>query len=274
LRIPKPPATASRTARRSFLAASLAAIALAGGAQPRPRLDAAAATNLAIRLPMLAERITKLYAQVGQDVLAARSQRALAEAAREFDAGLRALVSHAETPEVRENYQLLQQLWDGFRPIALARPSVEDAKTLAERDEELAWIATKGARLFEARSPARQGALIRSAGEVRMLAQRIAKLHLLARWGVRPEASAAGLKAADNEYQLAMALLRSAPQNTPEIAAELLLADNQYLFLRQAAARVRPGRDARQELEFIAKTSDNIVEVMDRVARIYEAAGT
>lgn len=262
----KPPPS-HRLGRRRLLAALLAA-ALPARAGPA----AGASANLASRQPMLAERIAKLHAQIGLDILAGRSPRALAEAVREFEAGMRQLAAGASSPEARESYLLLGLLWDEYRALALRKPTLENAKKLAERSEEIVWVASKAARLGATPGEARATSLVRTAGDVRVLSQRIAKLHLYRHWGVRAAPADAELKAADNEYQLAMAILRAAPQNTPEIASEIVLADNQYLFLGQAVARLRSGGQARQELEFVAKTCDNILEVMERVARLHASA--
>ena len=263
-------------ARRASLFASLvlaAGFALAP-TPARARLDAAELTNRAIRQPMLAERITKLYTQVGQNILGTRTARQLPAAMQEFEAGLKELVANASNAEIRENYQLLDQLWGEYKSIASKAPTLENARKLAEQNEEVVWIATKGAQLIQENPRTARGDLIRTAGDVRVLSQRIAKLYLFRSWGIRSDVIANDLKAADDEYRAAMAKLNKAPQNTPEIRAELLLADNQYLFLGQAIARLNAGRNVPKELEFVAKTCDNILEVMERVARLYEAIKT
>ena len=235
-----------------------------------PRLEFAQLENKATRLPMLAERITKLYLQVGQKLLGSRVSRSLAAAIGEFDAGLKELVAQAPTPEIKENYQLLELLWADFKAIAQKPPDVDNARALAELDEEVAWIAAKGATLIHDYAKAQANEFIRTAGDVRVIVQRIGKLYLLRGWGIHPGTIAGDLKAADADFRKAMARLADAPQNTPEIKAELQLAENQYVFLGQAAERLDTGKNATRELEFIAKTCDNILEVMDRAARLYE----
>jgi len=250
----------------------LAAAAVPAGAQQKAaaKLDIAALQNKATRLPMLAERITKLYSQVGQNVLGSRTSRNLPAAIAEFEAGLKELVVQAPTPEIKENYQLLEQLWAEYRAIALKPPNLDSARLLAEQNEEVVWIATKGAQMVQDYARSQANELIRTAGEVRVLSQRIAKLYLFRSWGIRSEVIANDLKTADAQFRKAMAKLLAAPQNTPEINAELQLAENQYIFLGQAIQRLNAGKNVPQELEFVAKTCDNILEVMDRAARLYE----
>jgi hypothetical protein len=254
------------------LVLALAAFALPAVAQQKaaPKLDVAQLQNKASRLPMLAERITKLYTQVGQNVLGSRTARNLPAAVAEFESVLKELVAQAPTPEIKENYQLLEQLWGEYRAIAQKPPNLDSARVLAEQNEEVVWIATKGAQLVQDFAKSNANELIRTAGEVRVLSQRIAKLYLFRSWGIRSEVIANDLKSADAEFRKAMSRLLNAPQNTPEINAELQLAENQYIFLGQAIQRLNTGKNVTQELEFVAKTCDNILEVMDRATRLYE----
>src|SRR5258708_3635764 len=100
-----------------------------------------------LRLAPAVERIARLHAQSGQDVMGARSRRALAEAVRDFDASLRAALAAAPGPEARENYVLLAMLWQDYREWVHRAPSRQAARKLRERTEEMAWGASKGVRL-------------------------------------------------------------------------------------------------------------------------------
>src|SRR5688500_8175481 len=129
-------------ARMAAVAAFAGALATAMAQSPPDAAARAAAWELAV----LAERVGKLHAQVGQGMLAERARRALAEAMRRFDASIRDAALNASNPESRENYALLALLWQEYRPL-LARPATrESARRLAERTEELAWLAMKAAR--------------------------------------------------------------------------------------------------------------------------------
>jgi hypothetical protein len=234
------------------------------------RLEFAQLQNRATRLPMLAERITKLYLQIGLKLPGSRASRSLAAVIGEFEGGLREQVAQAPTPEIRENYQLLELLWVEFKAIAQKPPDLDNARVLVELDEEVAWIAAKGAVLVRDYAKAQANDLVRAAGEARLLSQHIARLYLQRSWGIGPDTVAGQLASADAEFRKAMARLSEAPQNTPDIRSELQLAENQYIFLGQAAERLNTGRNTARELEFISKTCDNILEVMDRATRLYE----
>ena len=239
-------------------------------AKPAPKFDGAAALNTAAREPMLAERITKSFALIGQKVLEFRSRRQLDDSIKEFEAGLKTLQATAPTPEIRENYQLLEQLFDEFKSISAKPANLDNAKAIAEQNEELVWISTKGAQLIQQHTKSTRSDLIGTAGELRTLTQRIAKLYLFRSWGIRSEVIANDLKKAEADYRTAIDRLLKAPQNTEQIKSELALAETQWLFLKQAIERLNANRTSITELEHVSKACDNILEVMERVTKLYE----
>ena len=240
-------------------------------AKPAPKFDAATAINTAARQPMLAERITKSFSLVGQKVLESRSRRQLDESVREFEKGLKTLQTTAPTPEIRENYQLLEQLFDEYKGITAKPVNLENAKLLAEQNEEVVWIATKGAQLMQQHTKSVRGDLIGTAGELRTLTQRIAKLYLFRSWGIRSNVIANDLKKAEEDYRTDMNFLLKAAQNSEQIKSELALAETQWLFLKQAIERLNANKTSITELEHVSKACDNILEVMERVTKLYEA---
>ena len=240
-------------------------------ARPVPKFDAATAINTAARQPMLAERITKSFSLVGQKVLESRSRRQLDESVREFEKGLKTLQTTAPTPEIRENYQLLEQLFDEYKGITAKPVNLENAQLLAEQNEEVVWIATKGAQLMQQHTKSVRGDLIGTAGELRTLTQRIAKLYLFRSWGIRSNVIANDLKKAEEDYRTDMNFLLKAAQNSEQIKSELALAETQWLFLKQAIERLNANKTSITELEHVSKACDNILEVMERVTKLYEA---
>ena len=238
--------------------------------KPAPKFDGAVALNIAARQPMLAERITKSFSLIGQKVLEFRSRRQLDESIKEFEAGLNTLQATAPTPEIRENYQLLEQLFDEFKGIKAKPFNLENAKALAEQNEELVWIATKGAQLIQQHTKSARSDLIGTAGELRTLTQRIAKLYLFRSMGIRSDVIANDLKKAEADYRTAIDHLLKAPQNTAQIKSELALAETQWIFLKQAIERLNANKTSTVELEYVSKACDNILEVMERVTRLYE----
>ncbi|MEQ1519079.1 MAG: type IV pili methyl-accepting chemotaxis transducer N-terminal domain-containing protein, partial [Usitatibacteraceae bacterium] len=266
--------SSARQSLTSIVAVTALLLCGAAGAQqkakPAPKFDAASALNTAARQPMLAERVTKSFALIGQKVLETRSRRQLDESVKEFEAGLKSLLSSAPTPEIKDNYQLLEQLFDEYKGITAKPINLANAKQLAEQNEELVWIATKGAQLMQQYTKSARSELIGTAGDVRTLTQRIAKLYLFRSWGIRSDVIAADLKKAEADYRTDMDLLLKAAQNSEQIKSELALAETQWVFLKQAIERLNANRTSVTELEHVSKACDNILEVMERVTKLYE----
>jgi hypothetical protein len=230
----------------------------------------ASAQDAAMRLEALTEKIAKLHAQIGQGVLTDRSKRALQEAVKDFDAGLRTVVARPAGAEVRDNYLLLRLLWQDYRGWALKPPTRDNAKRLADRAEEVSWIAAKGARLIIEPGRKGTGRLALEAAHAGTLSQRVARLHLLRHWGVRDSSIDAQLAAATTDLQATIAKLREASLNTPEVETELQVAEGQMGFLLQAAKELDGGRGSVRQMEFIAKAGDHMLEATERAVRLYE----
>jgi hypothetical protein len=250
---------AARVRLAAFLAAMLLLAWLPAVAEER------AGTIHGLRLPALAERIAKLHVQMGHGLLVERSRRALAEALRDFDATLRAAQARPGDAPARDNYLLLGLLWQEYRAWAARAATRDSARKVSDRADEVAWIAAKGPR-------AQASPLALEASRACALAQRVPRLHLMRRWEPRNAELARELEAASEELARILAALASAEQNTPDIAAQIQVAQTQHGFLAHAAGEMhRPGASPRHA-ENIAKTGDHILESMDRAMRLYDAA--
>jgi hypothetical protein len=89
------------------------------------------------------------------------------------------------------------------------------------------------------------------------------------RWELRDEALDKDLREAAQNLPRALDALAPAPENAPEIAGELLLAQNQWRFMDDALRQMGEGKPSARDLEFIAKAGDNLLESMERIARAY-----
>jgi hypothetical protein len=242
-----------------------------GAAKSSPaKLDQAMALNLAVRQPMLAERITKAFLMINLKALVFRSRNQLDESLIAFEAALKDLQKVAPTAEIRENYQLLEQLFDEFKEIKSKPVTVANATALAEQNEELVWIAQKGATMLREYGASTKNELIATAGEARTVAQRLAKLYLFRAAGIRSAVIGNDLKKAETDYRAAVQRLIGATPNTPAINSELALAETQWIFLKQAIERLNSNQTSSTELEHVSKACDNISEVMERVTALYE----
>ena len=238
---------------------------------PPPKFDAGATLNLAIRQPMLVERITKAHTLIAQKVLELRARRQLDDSTAEFEKALKELLAKSPTADIKDNYQLLEQLWEEYKSLAKQVIDPQKNKLLAEQNEEVVWIAQKGAMQLAEYTKSQRSELITTAGDVRTLTQRIAKLYLFRSGGVRNQVIDEDLKKAEQEYRTNMEKLLKSPQNSAQINSELALAETQYLFLKQSIERLNENKLSKMELEYVTKACDNILEVMERVTKLYES---
>lgn len=235
---------------------------LAAQAEPAPGANAADA----IRLEMLAERIAKLHAQVGLNVLAPRGRRDLAQALNDFDHALAGSLDGAKDADVRDNYALLALLWKGYREWASRAPTRENARKLRPRAEEVAWVAAKGARLVQERSRGSTRALAVRAMQAAVLAQRVAKARLWMRWDIRDASLDRELRESNENLHRLLATLRDSPPASPEAAEALQGAQAQLGFMDDAGRELDRGSNPARALEFVAKAADYIQDSMERVA--------
>ncbi|MGZ5040570.1 MAG: hypothetical protein ACXWBQ_07475 [Usitatibacter sp.] len=262
----KAAAVASRLAALA-IAACLASHAFPQGHGPAP---GAGRRTDAMRLATLAERVAKLHAQVGQGILPERSRKSLQQALQEFDATLRTVAPYASTPASRENYAVLALLWQDYREWAVRTPSRETARKLRPRSEEVVWIASKGVKMLQEEGRlAPNGGAMRAQGAA-TLAQRVAKLHLWARWDIRDAPLARELRESSVNLRRAVEALRASPQPSAAIGDELQAAEIQLRFMEDTERALAAGEAPARHIEFIAKTGDHIQESMERVARLYD----
>ncbi|HSN22453.1 MAG TPA: hypothetical protein VLS49_17340 [Usitatibacter sp.] len=262
--------------RRRF-AARLAQLAFASwiAARHAGAMAAAAAASpgpaQALRVAALAERVLKLQAQAGQNLLALRARRSFAAALRELDAAIRALGNPPAASELHERTAILVLLVAQYRARAQRRPTREAALELGERAEEIEWEALRIAALLPAPADSPR-ALAAKAVDGGLRAERIGRLLLWQRWGIAAPSAGERLAAEKVALQADLDALRAASGSSAQAHAELQVAENQAAFLFAAAWRL-DGADAAQSLEFAVKASDNARESLERLAAIYGAMG-
>lgn len=222
-----------------------------------------------MQLAVLAERVAKLHVQMAYGVLVDRSRRALGESQREFEAAQRAVAARATSSDAQENYLLLAILWSEYRGW-LAKPAHrENVRKVADRADEVAWVAAKGARMLEPGA----GSLAALARRGALLSQRAPRLYLMLRADPRNAELGREAQATDAELRTTLSGLAGKPQNSTEIESEIQVAETQYAFFARAVPDIKRAGSSVRAAEDIAKTGDHIHEAMQRVARRYEALG-
>lgn len=228
-------------------------------------MDNGAALNKATNLHLLSERIARTYTLIGRDILADKSKRQLAAAVSQFDKQLKELQAYAPTPDIKENDELLDQLWGTYKAAVRSAPEKSKVKELSEFNEKVVWIAQKGSQPVEARAQSRNSRLINLAGQQRTLSQRMAKLYLFRGWGLGSKVLDDDLQTARTAFMEGLKQLNGAPQNTEMIRNELKLAEQERYFFDQAVNDKNNDLSPKMRETNIATTSDRLLEVMDQV---------
>jgi nitrate/nitrite-specific signal transduction histidine kinase len=253
----------SSLTRRSFCGASLA-LATASHAQVS---DLGDAINKAGRQRMLSQRMAKAWMGIGQGVELVAARRVLDQSMALFDRQLTELKSYAPAGDTRDTYSQLESAWSSYKTLLVGTPPTQDqGKAVLEQAGKVLVLANKGTGLFELQSGKPGAKLVNTAGRQRMLSQRMAQFYLASAWNVESQASQREITKARDEFVLALELLRNAPEATVEIRQALALADAQWLFFDNALKSRVTGSKAASDV-FV--TSENLLQVMDRVTSLY-----
>lgn len=227
------------------------------------------AINKAGSLRYTANRLAKVYFQLGMDIDADRSRRILDSAVALYDRRLVELKNYAPTPEIKETFLALDKAWSGYKDLLVgARPNPEAGRRIVEVSERVVDLANKATGQLATHSGTTQGKLVNISGRQRMLSQRIAKYYQAQAWGVAPADAAGEIAKSRAEFVQMLGELASAPINTQPIQDELDLGKQQWMFF-DAALTGRAG-DKKTNSTNVATTSERILEVMDNVTGMYE----
>lgn len=250
--------------RRTFCGATLALAAGAGYAQVSNLGDA---INKAGRQRMLSQRMGKAWMSLGQGIEVEAARRVLDQSMALFDRQLTELKAFAPAGETRDTYVQLESAWSGYKALLVGTaPSKEQGKPLLDQAGKVLALAHKGTGLYEQQSGKPGAKLVNVAGRQRMLSQRMAQFYLANTWNVDTVVSQLELAKAREEFIPALELLRNAPEASPEIKQTLVLADGQWLFFDNALkARISSPKAASD----VFVTSENLLQVMDRVTSLY-----
>jgi hypothetical protein len=253
----------------SLASASALGLALPARAQVADLSDA---INKAGRQRMLSQRMGKAWLALLQNVEKTSAHMVLDKSMALFDRQLTELKGFAPTPDVQATYNKLDVAWSDYKTALVGKvPSRDGAAALLQLDAKVLALAHQGTVQFEAALAKPVGKLVNMAGRQRMLTQRMAKFYLAATLPVEASVAATEIGKARSEFTTAMELLRNAPEATPRIKDELLLADGQWLFFDMALKQLQEGDQRPKPMADIFVSSENLLAVMDRVTGLYSA---
>lgn len=246
----------------------LAAAMLLPALPARAQMAVSTAINRVARFRALSQRVAKAYCQIHLNVLPGPSRAALASARQQMQAGFVDL-DKGQWPadvarlliEVRKHAQTLDGLAD-------LQPTKESVAAVAQQSDRMLAAADAATVAFEKLGKAGTARLVNTAGRQRMLSQRLAKNYGLLAAGLASKGAQDSMQADATEFKQALATLAAAPVSTSAIRSELALGEAQWLFFDTALQRKPDVRG----LEAVATTSERLLEVMDKLTGLYDAA--
>lgn len=256
---------------------SLVALALAcGAAQATPvtisnsRIDAPSSARdigSAGRLRMQSQRLAKLYLQIGLGLGADTARRQLSKGHAQFDADLADLSRYARNLRTQRTLTRTSELWAELKG-ALASPyGPESMKRVNYLSDDLMISTGKLAMQIEDEAEAPVGRLLGLSLRQSMLAQRLAKLYLMAQAGDRSSGRLVDVEQTRKEFATTLNELSGARENSSASRDALELAKTQWLFFENEIRELSKGE--RGNPQHVATSSERIVEVLDAVSAQY-----
>jgi hypothetical protein len=185
-----------------------------------------------------------------------------------FDSQLAALESRSTGTDTGSAQAELRSLWRPYRTLLDSEPSRKGVLSLFDINEEVLGAAHRLTVGFEKAEGTRKGELVNLAGRGRMLSQRMAKLFMFQRMGIRAARCCTDLEEAHGEFSAVLELLSAVAEGTPRIAAELEKVRIQWSRLESAMLQGREGEFS-ASVRKVFTASENLLQRTDKTVDLY-----
>ena len=223
--------------------------------------------NVAGSQRMLSQRIVKLYCQVGLGVFSKDSYLAIHEDVERFETQYGILKKSSDDPIYQETMEWISLAWSRFKPLVTGPVTRDNALRVNHLAEDLLYATNQITIFLQDSSNAREEMLVNVSGRQRMMAQRLGKLYMLKSWGF-------DLLSLNNElgrvkvvYDDTLERLRTAPESTEQIRADLEDVIVQWIWFKSVLDR----ENEPSYRLIVADASDALLKMMDKVTAQYAA---
>jgi len=220
------------------------------------------------RLRMQSQRLAKLYRQVAMGVNPAKGAQQIGQASAEMDAEFARLARYGRLANTQRAYARSEVLWQEMRDLLKKTPASASAERINQVADELMIHAGKLSVQIEAGSETPLGRLVDQSSRLNMLAQRLARLYLLAQAGERSQGVLTDIEQARKEFSTGLRELDTASENSPASRDNIALAKNQWIFFDNALSRLGERNESRALLD-VATSSERIAQVLEATSAQY-----
>jgi hypothetical protein len=223
------------------------------------------------RLRLQSQRLAKLWLQAGLGIHAGAATGQLARGVAHFEVNLASLARYEKKEGTQQPLQRINELWIAYR-IALSLPYNEsNLKTVSYLADDLTQASGKLTMKIEANANTGSGRLLDLSLRQNMLAQRLARLYLMAQAGDRSHGRLVDIDQTKKEFATALAELVESRENTLASREALELARMQWMFFELAISEMSNKGVSRPQ--HVATASERILETLDAVSAQYASAG-
>ena len=222
------------------------------------------------RLRMQSQRLAKLYQQAGMGMNASVAVRQMSLASSEFDADFVRLARYGKKSTSQRVYARCETVWHELRELLKNQANAATAERVNQLADELMLHTGKLAMVIEADAETPVGRLLDLSSRLNMLAQRLARLYLMAQVGDKSQGVLTDIEQARKEFSTGLRELDSARENSPASRQAISLAKNQWIFFDLAIQQLgsQSQRDSKA-MHNVATSSERIAQMLDDVGAQY-----
>jgi hypothetical protein len=260
--------TPLRLSRRTLVQAGVL-LALAPIAQSsQAQIAISTGINRSGRLRALSQRCAKGYAQIHLNVMPERSREVISTAQRIMAANIEELLRSTPPKEIAAQLTAVQNEVAKLNSLCSVPPTKDGVLAVSQQSNLVLAAANKVTLSYEALGKSGNSKLVNIAGRQRLLSQRLAKNFFLFASGFETKAVRDEIEADRAEFKTALGTLQNAPISTANIRNELALAQSQWVFYEGALTQ----RPEAENMRTVATTSERLLEVMNNLTELYDAA--
>ena len=236
--------------------------------QAQAQLALSTAFNRTVRNRVLSQRLAKSYCQILLGVLPEFSNKVLLDVRQQVRKGFDELSTAPLPAELAGRIAEIKKLAEASDAMAVLPPTRETVSAVALQSDKVMAATNATAEVFEKVAKVGSAKLINVAGRQRALSQRIARDYFLTAAKLDGKGLQDQMKADVAEFKKGFETLKAAPISTPAIRNELELGQAQWLFFETAIQRKADDKG----METVATTSERLVEVLEKLTNLYDAA--